>query len=190
MNIEKIQKAKTKEIGKLIEYFKEIDSTHKYAKEIAFKNDQNGKIIISDMQTAGIGTKGRKWHSGKGKNILISIILKPEITIKQLEGLTIKIANCMKKTIYELYGFNLEIKEPNDLLLNKKKICGILTEISTIGEKINYLIISIGFNVNEESFSTEIKEIATSLKNEYKRNFSREEILIRFIENLEKEIEF
>lgn len=190
MNIEKIQKAKTKEIGKLIEYFKEIDSTYKYAKEIAFKNNQNGKIIISDIQTAGIGTKGRKWHSGKGKNILMSIILKPEITIKQLEGLTIKIASCMKKTIYELYGFNLEIKEPNDLLLNKKKICGILTEISTIGEKINYLIISIGFNVNEENFSTEIKEIATSLKNEYKRNFSREEILIRFIENLEKEIEF
>lgn len=190
MNIEKIKKSKTKEIGKSIEYFKQIDSTHKYAKEIALENKENGKIIIADMQTAGIGTKGKKWYSGKAKNIVMSIILKPKITIRQLEGLTIKIANCMKKTIYELYGFKLKIKEPNDLLLNNKKICGILTEISTIGEKINYLIISIGFNVNEENFSTEIKDIATSLKNEYKRNFSREEILIRFIENLEKEIGF
>lgn len=190
MEIEKIKKSKTKEIGKKLEYFEEIDSTHKYAKKIAFKNKENGKIIIADMQTAGIGTKGRSWYSGKAKNIAMSIILKPKTTIKQLEGLTIKIANCMKKSIYELYGFKLQIKEPNDLILNNKKICGILTEISTMGEKINYLIISIGFNVNEDNFSTEIKDIATSLKREFKREFKREEIIIKFIENLENEIKF
>lgn len=190
MEIEKIKKSKTKEIGKSIEYFEQIDSTHKYAKKIALENEENGKIIIADIQTAGIGTKGRKWYSGKAKNIAMSIILKPKTTIKQLEGLTIKIANCVKKSIYELYNIDLNIKEPNDLLLNNKKICGILTEISTIGEKINYLIISIGFNVNEDNFSTEIKDIATSLKSECKRDFKREEIIIKFIENLEKEIEF
>ena len=96
----------------------------------------------------------------------------------------------MKKSIYELYNIDLNIKEPNDLLLNNKKICGILTEINTIGEKINYLIISIGFNVNEDNFSTEIKDIAISLKSEFKRDFTREEIIIKFIENLEKELEF
>ncbi|MFR8233396.1 MAG: biotin--[acetyl-CoA-carboxylase] ligase, partial [Clostridia bacterium] len=106
------------------------------------------------------------------------------------EGLTIKIAKCVKKSIYELYNIDLNIKEPNDLLLNNKKICGILTEINTIGEKINYLIISIGFNVNEDNFSTEIKDIAISLKSEFKRDFTREEIIIKFIENLEKELEF
>lgn len=189
MNIKKLKKSKTKEIGKKLEYFEEIDSTHKYAKKIAVQNNENGKIIIADMQTAGIGTKGKKWYSGKAKNIAMSIILKPEITIKQLEGLTIKIANCMKKSIYELYRINLNIKEPNDLLLNNKKICGILTEINTRGEKINYLIISIGFNVNEENFSIEIRDIATSLKNEFKKNFEREEIIRKFIENLEREIE-
>ena len=190
MEIEKIKKSKTKEIGKKIEYFEQIDSTHKYAKNIASKNKENGKIIIADMQTAGIGTKGRVWHTGKAKNIAMSIILKPQTTIKQLEGLTIKIANCMKKSIYDLYNIDLKIKEPNDLMLNNKKICGILTEISTMGEKINYLIISIGFNVNEDNFSTEIKDIATSLKNEFKRDFKREEIIIKFLENLEKELEF
>ena len=190
MKIEKIKKANTKEIGKKIEYFEQIDSTHKYAKKIAFENEEKGKIIIADMQTAGIGTKGRKWYSGKAKNIAMSIILKPKIKIKQLEGFTIKIASCMKKSIYELYNIDLDIKEPNDLLLSNKKICGILTETSTIGEKINYLIISIGFNVNEDNFSTEIKDIATSLKSEFKRDFTREEIIIKFIENLEKELEF
>ena len=190
MKIEKIKKSKTKEIGKSIEYFEQIDSTHKYAKKIALENEENGKIIIADMQTAGIGTKGRTWYSGKAKNIAMSIILKPKIKIKKLEGLTIKIANCMKKSIYELYNIDLNIKEPNDLLLNNKKICGILTEINTIGEKINYLIISIGFNVNEDNFSTEIKDIAISLKSEFKRDFKREEIIIKFIENLEKELEF
>ena len=110
MEIEKIKKSKTKEIGKKIEYFEQIDSTHKYAKNIASKNEENGKIIIADMQTAGIGTKGRVWHTGKAKNIAMSIILKPQTTIKQLEGLTIKIANCMKKSIYDLYSIDLKIK--------------------------------------------------------------------------------
>ena len=67
----------------------------------------------------------------------------------------------MKKTIEELYKIQLDIKEPNDLMLNHKKICGILTEINTIGEKINYLLISLGFNVNEDNFSQETEQIAT-----------------------------
>lgn len=91
----------------------------------------------------------------------------------------------MKKTIYDLFEIRLDIKEPNDLILNGKKISGILTEINTIGEKINYLLISIGFNVNEEDFSDELKDIATSLKMEFGKNFSREEIIVSFIGNLE-----
>ena len=71
-------------------------------------------------------------------------------------------------------------------MLNNKKICGILTEINTIGENINYLIISFGFNVNEECFSEETKNIATSLKREYKKEFSREDILIEILRNIEK----
>ena len=189
MNLEKIKNSNTHKIGKQIEYFKEIHSTHKYAKEIALQEELDGKIIIAEQQTDGIGTKGRVWYTGEGKNIGMTIILKPKCKINQLEGLTIKIAECMKKAIYDLYKIHLEIKEPNDLILNGKKICGILTEINTISEKINYLLISLGFNVNENLFSEETKDIATSLKKEYERNFEREEIIKRFIEILEKEIE-
>ena len=115
----------------------------------------------------------------------MTIILQPKCKIDDLKNLTIEIANCMQKTIYDLFEIRLDIKEPNDLILNGKKISGILTEINTIGEKINYLLISIGFNVNEEFFSDDLKNIATSLKKEFDKDFSREEIIVSFIRNLE-----
>ena len=115
----------------------------------------------------------------------MTIILQPKCKITDLKNLTIEIANCMQKTIYDLFEIRLDIKEPNDLILNGKKISGILTEINTIGEKINYLLISIGFNVNEEFFSDDLKDIATSLKKEFDKYFSREEIIVSFIRNLE-----
>ena len=115
----------------------------------------------------------------------MTIILKPKCKITDLKNLTIEIANCMQKTIYDLFEIRLDIKEPNDLILNGKKISGIFTEINTIGDKINYLLISIGFNVNEEFFSDDLKDIATSLKKEFDKYFSREEIIVSFIRNLE-----
>ena len=184
-----IQKIKEESIGKLIkniEYYEEIGSTHTYAKEIAIDKQNDGKLILAEIQTLGLGTKGSSWYTGRGKNLAVTIILHPKCKINQLEGLTIEIANKIKESIENLYGYELNIKEPNDLMLNNKKICGILTEINTIGENINYLIISFGFNVNEECFSEETKNIATSLKREYKKEFSREDILIEILRNIEK----
>lgn len=189
MNLESIRTANTKYIGKEIEYFREISSTHTYAKEIAIQEKNSGKIIIAETQTNGIGTKGRAWYTGESKNIALTMILKPKCEINRLEGLTVKIAECMKNAIQELYQIDLEIKKPNDLMLNGKKICGILTEINTIAEKINYLLISFGFNVNEDVFSDETENIATSLKKEFGKEFCREDIIKKFIEILEKEIE-
>ena len=188
MNIEKIKQSQTKIIGKTIEYHEQITSTHTYAKEIAKNKNNNGKIIITDMQTQGIGTKGRTWYTGKAKNIAMTIILKPKCEISKLQNLTKTIAICMKQAIFKLYNYELTIKEPNDLLLNKKKICGILTEINTSANNINYLLISLGFNVNEEQFSQETSNTATSLKKEYQKEFEREEIISRFIEILENNI--
>lgn len=188
MDIAKIKKNKNKIIGKKIEYFQEIESTHTYAKTIATIKNNNGKIIIAENQTKGQGTKGAKWHTGKEKNIAITIILNTNIYLKNMQDITIKIAETMQKVIKKLYNINLKIKKPNDLMLNNKKICGTLTEINTIGEKINYMLISLGFNVNEEKFPKEIENIATSLKKEYNKNFQREEIIIEFIEELENTI--
>lgn len=171
-----------------VKYFKQIDSTHLEAERIARK-EIDGTILIADNQTAGIGTKKRQWYTGNGKNIAMTVILKPKCRVKDLEGLTTKISQIIQKTIKELYGYNLDIKLPNDLFLNGKKICGILTEVNSMGDQINYLLISIGFNVNEENFSEETKEIATSLRLEYNKKFSRKEIITNILENLKNEIE-
>lgn len=119
----------------------------------------------------------------------MTIVLNSNMKLNDLDGLTIKIAQWVQSTIKELYDYDLQIKKPNDLYLNQKKIGGILTQTSIIGEKINYLLISVGFNVNETQFSEEVKNIATSLKKEYNKDFSKEEIIIKLIEKVEKEIE-
>ena len=176
MNIEKIEK----ETKQKINYYKEIKSTHLQAKEIQNKGEA---VLIAEVQTAGIGTKGRKWHTGENKNIAMTIVKHPKCKISELEGLTIKIAEDIKEVIKEMYGYELQIKIPNDLMLNNKKICGILTEVHTQGEKIEYLLISIGFNVNETEFG-EFNDIATSLKKEYQKEFNREKIIINIINKI------
>ena len=187
MNIEKIKQAKTKYIGKNVIYFNEIDSTQAEAKRNV-EQYSNGTVIIADMQTAGRGTHGRVWHT-KTDNIAMTIILKPEININKLEGFTVVIAENIKQVIKELYGIELEIKLPNDLLLNKKKICGILTEVVSIKEKVNEIFIGIGFNVNEKEFPSDIFDIATSLYKETKQSYCREDIICKILENIEQEIE-
>lgn len=189
MNLEKIKNANTKYIGKEIEYFKEISSTHTYAKEIALKEKHSGKIIIAETQTAGIGTKGRSWYTGENNNIAMTIILKPTCEIEKLEGLTIKIAECMKKTIYTLYQIQLEIKEPNDLILNGKKIGGILTEINTMGEIVDTLFIGIGFNVKQTIFSENITNKATSLYLNNVKDIEIEDVICAICNELETIIE-
>ncbi len=187
MNIEKIKNAKTKYIGKNIEYFEEIDSTQEEAKRNIKKYD-NGTIIIADKQIKGKGTHGRIWYTNLD-NIAMTIIIKPKLKVKQLEGFTTSIAKNIQMAIKDLYNLDLEIKLPNDLLLNDKKICGILTEITTIKEKVKEIFIGIGFNVNEKNFPIEVLKIATSLSKETNKNYDREDIICKIIENLEEEIE-
>ena len=187
MDIEKIKRAKTKYIGKHIEYFNEIDSTQTEAKRNVEKY-KNGTVIIADMQTAGKGTHGRIWYT-KTNNIAMTIILKPEINIQQLKGFTVAIAEDIQLAINELYGINLKIKLPNDLLLNNKKICGILTEVITIKETVKEIFIGIGFNVYERKFTTDIENTATSLYKEAKNIYCREDIICKILEYIEQEIE-
>lgn len=185
MNLEKIRKAKTNYIGKQIIYKEEMESTQETAKRLIKNDAKNGCLIITDNQTKGKGTKGTIWQTSKEKNITMTIIIKPNFKIEKLEGLTLKIAQAIKEAIQELYSYNLTIKVPNDLLLNGKKICGILTEASIIGDKVNYILIGIGFDVNEENFNVNLQSIATSLKREYGKEFEREEIIVKIIEKLE-----
>ncbi len=190
MNIEKIKKANTKVLGKEIVYYDVLDSTQKEAKRKIRTNDiTNGTIIITNYQTEGIGTKGRSWYTNSNDNITLTIVLYPNCNISKLDGLTIKIAQAIKNAIKKLYGILLEIKAPNDLLLNGKKISGILTQSSTYKGNVKYLLIGIGFNVNQTKFEKEIKSLATSLKKEYGKEYNKEDIIIELIQELEKIID-
>ena len=171
---------KTKIIGKKIFFFEEIDSTQEYAKKLAQKNIENGSIVLTQYQSNGVGTHGRKWYSEKNSNISFTIILYPKCSIQKLNNLTKDIAKCIVEAIYKTYKVNTTIKDPNDIILNGKKIGGILTQIITNGENIKYLLIGIGINVNGVNFPEELEKIATSLKKEYNIEFSKEKIIAEF----------
>lgn len=186
INIENIKrKLKSKIIGKNIIFFEEIDSTQIKAKELAEKNIENGTIVITENQTNGLGTHGRNWYSEKNKNLTFTMIMYPKCSINELDGITKKIAEYMTSAIYNVCNARTDIKEPNDIMLNNKKIGGILTQIITKGEKIRYLLIGIGIDVNGTDFPEELDEIATSLKKELKKEYQREDILLDFCDLFE-----
>lgn len=190
MNIEIIKKSEATLLGKNVIYYNEIDSTQDEAKKLLKGKIQNGTIVLADNQTKGRGTKENIWYTGKSNNIAMTLVLFPTCTIDKLEGLTKLIAQSIVDTIKILYGYELNIKEPNDVFLKDKKIAGILTQSSTSNRKVNYILIGIGFNVNEEEFDENTVNIATSLKKEYNKNFLREEIISKFLEILEKNINY
>ena len=174
-------------LEKNVKYYKELESTQKLARE-KIEELENGTVILADRQTLGYGTKERKWYTGDGNNIAMTIVIKPNCTIKSLSTLTIDIAASIQRAIYTLYGYSLKIKEPNDLLLNNKKICGILTQVTTRKEQVQSLLIGIGFNVNETIFDSDTKILATSLKKEYQKEFSREEIIKQILKEIELQL--
>lgn len=188
MNIEKIKNSNTKFLGKNVIYYSEIDSTQDIVRKLAEEHAQNGTLVITDNQIKGNGTKGSTWSTEREKNITMSFVIYPNCNAEKLEGLTVDIAKAIVLAIYELYGYKLEVKMPNDVMLNGKKICGILTQSVTLEEKVCYVLVGIGFNVNQVEFNNEILNIATSLKKEFNTEFEREEIISKILEKLEKSL--
>ena len=186
MKQELLYKLKTKLIGKNILYYDNLESTQIEAKKIK-KDINDGTIVITKNQTAGIGTHDRTWFMGENDNIAFTIILKPNSNISKINNLTTILAECMVRTIRNLYNINLDIKLPNDLMINGKKLAGILTQATTKGEKVEDILIGIGLNVNQTEFPNELKNIATSLKNEFNLEFNRIDIIVEFLSTFEHE---
>lgn len=180
MEIEVKRFLKTKFIGRNTIFFEEIDSTQIQAKKFAENRVENGTIVLTENQTSGLGTHGRKWYSEQNKNIAFTIILYPKCELKKLNNLTKDIAKCVMEALNRICKVKTDIKNPNDIMLNSKKIGGILTQIITNGENIKYLLIGIGLNVNGKSFPEDLVKIATSLKKETGMEFSREIIIAEF----------
>ena len=177
----------TKFLGKKIQYFETITSTQEYVKEQEKVSGlSEGEIIFAERQISGIGTHQRKWFTGKENNLAFSFVLYPNCNISKLDKLTRIIAESLVQAVKELYLITLDIKEPNDLMYRGKKMGGILTESITEGEKTKKIFIGIGFNVNQEQFPGNLGSIATSLKSEFKADFSRKDIITKFLEIFEE----
>ena len=176
---------KTSVIGRNILHFDDIDSTNIKAKELAQKNAENGSIIIAEKQTLGSGRFKRKWISPSG-GLWFSLILRPTIPPTEAPKITQIAAASIYKTLSDL-NIMSTIKWPNDILLNDKKLCGILAEMKCDMDSVHYLVLGIGMNINidESDFDENIKSIATSLKIEFNKEFERGEILSKFLNHFE-----
>jgi len=152
-------------IGNKIVYINEVDSTNFYARKIASEGAQDGTVVIADAQTAGRGRLGRSWSSMAGKGIWMSLVLRPQISPQDIQIITLGASVAVVKAIYEATGIKTGIKWPNDIVHQGKKLCGILTEMNSEVEMVNFLILGIGINVNHTAsdFPEEIRHVATSL---------------------------
>ncbi len=176
---------KNSELITRIEHFDSIDSTNTRAKALAGDGAKEGTLIISDEQTKGRGRLGREWTSPKGTGIWMSLVLKPDIEPIHASKMTQIAAAAMNTAIETVTGLSPGIKWPNDIILSKRKTCGILTEMSAELNSINYIVVGIGVNVNVEAFPEEIKDKATSLRIETGHMIKRKEIVVSFIKAFE-----
>lgn len=150
-------------ICKKVESHEKIDSTNIRAKQLAELGEEEGTLVIADRQTAGRGRRGRRWESDFGVGIFMSLIVRPKINPVRVSGITLIAALAVAKAVSEICKTEPQIKWPNDIVLGKKKICGILTEMSSEMNDINYVVVGIGINANNTSFQKEIEQTATSI---------------------------
>ncbi|MDD1745279.1 MAG: biotin--[acetyl-CoA-carboxylase] ligase [Candidatus Methanoperedens sp.] len=175
---------KTSMMGKNIHYFKETESTNILARDMAGSVDE-GTVVIAESQTGGRGRMGRKWISPEG-GIWLSVVLKPRMQPLHAPRITLLAGVAVAKTIRNI-GLPAKIKWPNDVLINGKKVCGILTEIGAEMDSIQYVVVGVGIdaNVDTETFPEEVRDSSTSLKNELGFDINRVEFVQRLLSELE-----
>ncbi len=174
----------TKFIGKFIHYFDYLSSTNDLAMQLGMQNAPSGTLVVAESQTKGRGRLGRSWFSPKYKGIYFSLLLRPAILPEYSPVLTILIAVSMAEAVKEITGLDIQIKWPNDLFLNNKKLGGILTEMNAEADKINFMVMGVGLNVNNDKKS--LVSGATSLKEHTHESLSRPLLLQEILRRIEK----
>lgn len=176
----------TKKIGRSIVFHKETGSTNLDAKALAEKGEESGVLVVADMQTAGRGRRGHGWVAPAGKNIYMTLMLRPDCIPDKASALTLVMAIAVYEAVCELIPKEqCGIKWPNDVVVNNKKICGILTEMSAEPDCIHYVVTGAGINVNQQDFPPEIRETATSLFLETGKTADRSKLAARVMHYFE-----
>ncbi|EIJ78656.1 bifunctional BirA, biotin operon repressor/biotin--acetyl-CoA-carboxylase ligase [Bacillus methanolicus PB1] len=179
---------KTDFLGQQIHYEESVDSTQKIAHRLSYDGAPEGTVVLAEEQLSGRGRMDRKWYSPKYTGIWMSVILRPNILPTKAPQLTLLTAVAVVKAIEEVTALSPKIKWPNDILINGKKVTGILTELQAEADRVKTIIIGIGMNVNQKvnDFPENIRSIATSLSIEKGEYISRPAIIRAVLSNIEK----
>src|SRR5476651_572512 len=179
---------KIKVIGRDIRVFQETTSTNDIVEKLARDGVKEGVVVFAESQTKGRGRLGRKWISPAHKGLWFSILLPPDLRPQETTQLTVASATALRRAIQTETGLKPEIKWPNDILIGGKKVAGILTELSAELDKIRYVILGIGIDVNLDAneFPAELKKMATSLKIETGGAVERAELATAILRELDK----
>ncbi len=173
----------TKFIAKKIHYFDYLASTMNLAMQLGMQGEPNGALVLAESQTKGRGRLGRNWFSPKYKGIYLSLILRPRIPPAVSPVLTLLSAVSICEAVKKVAGLDVQIKWPNDILIHNKKIAGILTEMNAEVDKVNFVVIGIGLNVNNDKKSLIAQ--ATSLKEQLGQPTSRIALLQELLRRIE-----
>lgn len=171
-----------------IHYLDSIDSTNSEAKRLALAGAREGTVVLAEVQTAGKGRLGRSWTSSGQKGIWCSVLLTPPVNIAQVGQYSFVAAVAVAEGIAAATGLPVEIKWPNDVLINRKKVCGVLLELVAELEQVDTLIVGFGVNVNQElaDFPEEVQHKATSLAILSGKRVNRVEVLSKILNALQE----
>ncbi|MCX6151672.1 MAG: biotin--[acetyl-CoA-carboxylase] ligase [Ignavibacteriales bacterium] len=179
-------KLDTDVIGRNFIYCDEIESTNSYLMDPENNTEPDGTVILAERQIHGKGRKDRKWYSVKDQNLTFSILLKRRLYEKNLNVINLGTAVVVALSLENLFQLKVNLKWPNDILVNGSKIAGILIESSLQGNRIEKLVIGIGLNVNQNSFQGSFAIPPTSIKNESGNDIKREQLLGEILNNFEE----
>lgn len=173
-------------IGRNFIYVEEIDSTNTYLLDRKNGIMESGTVVLAEKQTKGRGRKDRVWYSSKEQNLTFSILLLKEYNLfEHLNLINFSASLAVANSIENLYQLRTELKWPNDVLINKKKTCGILLESSSQGNRLDRVVVGIGVNVNQTMFQGQFNFPPTSIRIELGREVEREKLLAEILNNFE-----
>ena len=178
----------TETFGQNIHYEAVMDSTNRVAKELADAGCKEGTLVLCEQQTAGRGRLGRDWFSPQNSGLYMTLVLKPELSAQSVLPVTMLAALAVRDAISQIAGMEAMIKWPNDILLNGKKVAGILTELSVSSDgQVKWIVVGIGVNVNTRfaDFPEDVQDIATSLYFERGLECSRLELVRAICDQME-----
>jgi len=168
-----------------VHHFETLNSTNDLAKDLAARGAPEGTVVVAEAQTGGRGRLGREWNSPPGVGLYVSLILRPPLPPMELPQITLTTAVAVVRAVHRVASLAPGIKWPNDLLLNGKKLAGILTEMETESDRIRYVVVGLGVNVNNPDFPPELAATATSLTLAVGGAFSRVQLLQAWLEEFE-----